>query len=293
MADTTLPGVLLTGDHASRPAATAVATGTVYACSTHDLIYQSDGSSWATWSDVSGASGGVLTTQGDILYRDGSGLQRLAIGTADQVLTVNSGATAPEWADASGGSGGGWTQDVNEDGTSFANFTGATGTWASNGTIIQQTDSTSGTKFARHSTARVTGNVLIVQCDVRSPSSGQVGGSNESLGIMLRTASGGSSGAPIFGLRWDSGASGRAYWEANASSLKGTSSMTLNRDTWYTLRVVAADGVISGYVDGTLKGSYTIGAPDAADVSYVGMITQWQLKGDFRNFKVWSLTLPA
>ena len=39
----------------------------------------------------------TLTTQGDILYRDGSGLQRLAKGTAGQVLQMNSGATAPEW----------------------------------------------------------------------------------------------------------------------------------------------------------------------------------------------------
>jgi hypothetical protein len=48
--------------------------------------------------------GTTITTQGDILYRDGSGLQRLAKGTASQVLTINSGATAPEWAEASGGS---------------------------------------------------------------------------------------------------------------------------------------------------------------------------------------------
>jgi len=39
----------------------------------------------------------TLTTQGDILYRDGSGLQRLAKGTANQILQMNSGATAPEW----------------------------------------------------------------------------------------------------------------------------------------------------------------------------------------------------
>jgi len=45
----------------------------------------------------------TLTTQGDILYRDGSGLQRLAKGTAGQVLQMNSGATAPEYATASGG----------------------------------------------------------------------------------------------------------------------------------------------------------------------------------------------
>jgi hypothetical protein len=41
--------------------------------------------------------GTTITTQGDILYRDGSGLQRLAKGTAAQALIMNSGATAPEW----------------------------------------------------------------------------------------------------------------------------------------------------------------------------------------------------
>lgn len=35
--------------------------------------------------------------QGDIIYRDASQWQRLAKGTADQILAVNSGATAPEW----------------------------------------------------------------------------------------------------------------------------------------------------------------------------------------------------
>jgi len=41
--------------------------------------------------------GTVITTQGDILYRDGSGLQRLAKGTAAQVLKMNTAANAPEW----------------------------------------------------------------------------------------------------------------------------------------------------------------------------------------------------
>ena len=47
--------------------------------------------------------GTTLTTQGDMLYRDGSGLQRLAKGTAGQVLKINSGATAPEWGSDEGG----------------------------------------------------------------------------------------------------------------------------------------------------------------------------------------------
>ena len=45
--------------------------------------------------------GATLTTQGDILYRDASGLQRLPKGTANQVLKMNSGATAPEYGNLS------------------------------------------------------------------------------------------------------------------------------------------------------------------------------------------------
>ena len=45
----------------------------------------------------------TLTTQGDVLYRDGSGLQRLAKGTAGKALVMNSGATAPEWGTVAGG----------------------------------------------------------------------------------------------------------------------------------------------------------------------------------------------
>jgi len=37
-------------------------------------------------------------TEGDIVYFNGTELVRLPIGTAGQVLTVNAGATAPEWA---------------------------------------------------------------------------------------------------------------------------------------------------------------------------------------------------
>jgi len=41
-----------------------------------------------------------VTTQGDIIYRDASNNVRLAKGTANQLLAMNSGATAPEWQDA-------------------------------------------------------------------------------------------------------------------------------------------------------------------------------------------------
>jgi len=43
----------------------------------------------------------TVTTAGDIIYRNATVPTRLGIGTAGQVLTVNSGATAPEWGSAS------------------------------------------------------------------------------------------------------------------------------------------------------------------------------------------------
>lgn len=48
----------------------------------------------------------TITTAGDVIYGTGSGtFTRLGIGTANQVLTVNSGATAPEWQTAASGGG--------------------------------------------------------------------------------------------------------------------------------------------------------------------------------------------
>ena len=62
-------------------------------------IMSSAGTNGTNGTDV----GTTLTTQGDMLYRDGSGLQRLPKGTAGQDLRMNSGATAPEWYTSSGG----------------------------------------------------------------------------------------------------------------------------------------------------------------------------------------------
>jgi len=59
-----------------------------------------------------------MTTTGDVIYSSsGSTPARLGIGTAGQVLKVNSGATAPEWG-AAGGAGANWTL-LNSGGTAL------------------------------------------------------------------------------------------------------------------------------------------------------------------------------
>ena len=71
MADITIPGMFLTGDHASRPAASAVGGGALYSCTDDNLIYQSDGSTWSTWATVGGGGGGG----------GGTSIPNLAVGT--------------------------------------------------------------------------------------------------------------------------------------------------------------------------------------------------------------------
>lgn len=71
---------LLEGDHASRPAFGDVPQGTLYACSDHPLIYQSDGSTaWSTWATLGSSVTEILdlpTAETDdtlVLAPDGAG----------------------------------------------------------------------------------------------------------------------------------------------------------------------------------------------------------------------------
>lgn len=82
MADTTLPGLLATGDHASRSAAGDVGTGALYSCTDHNLVYQSDGSSWSTWATLGGGSGGSNRPYYDAVAIDDPGSGDLFGGTS-------------------------------------------------------------------------------------------------------------------------------------------------------------------------------------------------------------------
>ena len=79
-------------------------SGSSYICklaSTGNL--PTDGTYWDQMSSAGTDLTTTLTTQGDILYRDGSGLQRLAAGTAGQVLQTGGSGANVSWADSSGG----------------------------------------------------------------------------------------------------------------------------------------------------------------------------------------------
>jgi hypothetical protein len=109
------------------------------------------GSAWANL-DTTGMTN-PMTTTGDTIYSSsGSTPARLGIGTAGQVLQVNSGATAPEWATPAGGTpafvGCSLTKSANQ---SVSNATATAVTWD---TELKDTD-------AFHSTSSNTSRVTI------------------------------------------------------------------------------------------------------------------------------------
>ena len=101
--------------------------GSTYICiqnSTGNAV--TNNSYWSVLAE-GGDVASTLTTQGDILYRDGSGLQRLAKGTATQILQMNSGANAPEWTAKPEGK---TLQIVRADATGNTTDSSTTSSWA-------------------------------------------------------------------------------------------------------------------------------------------------------------------
>ena len=98
MADTTLPGLLATGDHASRPAASAVGTGALYSCTTHGLVYQTDGSTWTTWATLGGTEtlpATIMDAKGDLISATAADTPaRVAVGTNGYRLKADSAQSA-------------------------------------------------------------------------------------------------------------------------------------------------------------------------------------------------------
>jgi hypothetical protein len=96
-ASTSASGVVQLSDSTSTTSSVLASTPTATK-SAYDLADTANTAAGTAQTTANNAiAKSTVTTAGDIIYRNATVPARLGIGTAGQVLTVNSGATAPEW----------------------------------------------------------------------------------------------------------------------------------------------------------------------------------------------------
>ena len=185
------------------------------------------GSAWANL-DTTGMTN-PMTTTGDIIYSSpGSTPVRLGIGTANQVLTVNSGATAPEWKTPAAGGG---------------------------GKVLQVVSATKDTAFSTTSTSFTDVTGLSVSI---TPSSA----TSKVLVMMTAQISGGDTGRSLRGrlMRGATaiavGTSGRTYMsrptnpdEINSMAVTFLDSPATTSATTYNTQILTTNGSLAVYVN--------------------------------------------
>jgi hypothetical protein len=190
---------------------------------------------------------------------------------------------------AAGGSGGvDWTLLVDEDGSSFANFTAASGTWGTSGTVITQTDTANAWRRAKYNTLVPIGLPMVFEADLHVVST---------TGTDRRVALGITDGTNVAGLAVELLVGIGVRIDRDAVSTVRTITATIAHSTTYKLRLVLSGGIwLSVYLDGTLIGNtnllFTTGFD--ADSEYLSLLS-YGASVTFDNIKAWVLTggLPA
>lgn len=274
--DNVFPRLLISeGGSSATPAAGNV---TVYA-KADGLLYSKDDAGTET---VLGATS-ALTDQGTATYLDfttatapaspAAGKIRVYSKTGDTLAQKTSGGTETLF-----GAGGGisWTQDINETGSSVANWTVVSGSWASAGGLIQQATVSASFKTLTYTAQVPMGYPTIAEAEIRFPATGQGTGALVHAGFVV--------GA--LGVLLNRGGPAIHFQDYGVTDHR-TVSVTLSLDIWYKLRAVISGTRLSTYVDGALIATSVIPSVTASDKF---SLASYNSLPDFRNIKLWTLS---
>lgn len=177
-----------------------------------------------------------------------------------------------------------WTQNVNQSGASIAAWTVVSGTWASDGAIIQQTQVSDTAKLLRYDTAVPLGHWLM-QAEIRFP-----GTATSYAGFVVLNAANGTLNSVHPRFLFANGATSKVQLQREGTVPVKEFTVTLNQNIWYTLRALMVDGVITVWLDGALLGSAWVEAA-LGDLHRLALFG-FGSTSDWRNISTWTPTLP-
>lgn len=246
------------------------------------LLDYNESSTSGTPSSGLGITGSVVvqdegSTQGlaNVLNFVGSGV---VASVAGNIATIN----------ITGSTGGGspWTQVVNENGSSFANWTSGGGTWSSDGTVIKQTN-TGGVWNIAYLTARInTAPGFILEAEVKMVSTS---GDPRTVGLTISCGVNNSQFGATGDMRLEGG--NRAMMLSKAGANIKATNYSWSDGTFYTFRIISSGGVISGFINGVFIGAAGQTPASDAEASFIGLVN-YGSEAHWKNIKGWALTLP-
>jgi hypothetical protein len=243
-----------------------------------------------SWGDIAGTLADQTDLQSALVakipasYLDTDGT--LAANSDSKIATQKAVKT---YVDALPG-GSPWTLLVDENGSSFANWTQVSGTWGSAGGYIKQTNAGSSEYRAKYNTKLPTG-LIVFDADITIVS-GVEGGSYYAALLAAWSGADSTSYASRVTLNLGDQILGDVDGYGNIGSISTT--ITLNVE--YHIRAIFNGEIVTVYKDGTLL--HTFGNlryannANGANASYIGLMV-YRTQSNFRNIKVWAPTLPS
>jgi len=182
-----------------------------------------------------------------------------------------------------------WDLAVDESGTSIANWTSVAGTWAADaGGYIKQTDTTNAYRGLRLTADVVAGPGLVVEAEVRFPSSAST--LRRAMFGLSVSGSVSATSDPWVGLQ-EGTTEGYVFQRGDQDAVILTA--TINEDTWYTVRVEQVGLLHSLSVDGTYVGAYRITPGQSLVAANRLMLVSYSGEVDFRNVRAWRQIPPS
>lgn len=185
-----------------------------------------------------------------------------------------------------------WVKLIDESGSSFANFTGVTGTWASDGTVITQTLTTVSVNMrARHNT--LVPPHTIAEVEFMIPSAGAVGSQADQHFAILSLWAGSSTGSACARAVAGSNVGASIQIESDGVGARVSRSIVWTYfDTWHKLRSYTNGAEVSVWLDDVFYATAGNSPSNNSDASFVGLECMNAIAW-FRRFRVWAPNIDA